>query len=166
MNVLMKNCVALWGGVTTHMGVTGACVKMDTPITERKGPRVHVSSLHPICWETRAPWHHIQHVRTPLVAPLAFQLSSSLVHLGKAAGSSHKRTFISSCSFSSLACFEVSVGMTPQKAEKNPLSFICSPSSCFVSACQLPVMRIKQYLAFNRDREIALNYLNFCFFLM
>lgn len=52
MNVLMlvpiqNSRVALRGVVTTQMGVTGAHVKMDTPIMDRKGPRVQVSSLHP-----------------------------------------------------------------------------------------------------------------------
>lgn len=71
MNAPMLNptesCVALRGGVTTQMGVTGASVKMGTPIMERKEPGVQVSSQH-----------HFQHILT--------QLSSSLVHLGKASG--------------------------------------------------------------------------------
>lgn len=40
-------CVALRGGVPTQMGVTGAHVKMATPIMEMKIPNVQVSSLHP-----------------------------------------------------------------------------------------------------------------------
>lgn len=95
MNVLLliptkKSCVALRGGVTTQMGVTGAHVKMDTPIIERKRPRVQVSTLHPYrISDYSLIDESIRYILTPLMAPLSFQLSSSLVHLGKVAGNRH-----------------------------------------------------------------------------